>query len=254
MVAEPKNPMDPEPQSPTALALNLSGRLRALGSLTRAKGAQAYMKTTDPFFGVAAPMLRAMLRELRATYRPRDQALYLAQVEALWALPEREAKYAAIEWARTFQPFITLAALPLYERMIRSGRWWDSVDAIAAHLVGRLLLGHRNELKPVIEAWSQDPDLWIRRTALLAHLKHKGATDEVQLFEFCLRLAPEKDFFIRKAIGWALREYSKTAPHAVESFLENHRERWAGLTYREARKRLATQGLHPPASPARPRD
>ncbi len=223
---------------PSALATGLARRLRSAGDPGRVRGAQAYMKTADPFFGVGATTLRGVLREFYAGHAPADAAECRAQITALWALPEREAKYAAIEWARHFRAHVTLDALPLYERMIREGRWWDTVDAIATHLLGRLLLEHRREVKPLMETWIKDEDLWIRRAALLAHLKHKAATDEAQLFDHCLLLAPETDFFARKAIGWALREYSKTAPEAVSAFLEAHRREWSGLTYREARRWL----------------
>lgn len=229
-------------KSMPSLAAELTRRLLAAGNPARIQGAQAYMKTADPFFGVGAVALRGVLRDLYSSHAPRDAAHCRSQIAELWALPEREAKYAAIEWARRFKAHITLDALPLYERMIREGRWWDTVDAIAAHLLGRLLLERRREVKPTMERWIRDEDLWIRRAALLAHLKHKAATDEAQLFDHCLRLAPERDFFARKAIGWALREYGKTAPEAVNAFLETHRERWSGLTYREARKRLAPKG------------
>lgn len=221
-----------------SLAEDAARQLRAAGTPARARGAQAYMKTADPFFGVAAGPLRAVLKGLEGRYAPATQADYLAQVSALWAIPEREGKYAAVEWARRFTGFIRLEALPLYERMIREGRWWDTVDAIAAHLVGRLLRERRPELGPMVEVWSRDPDLWIRRTAVLAQLKHKGVTDEAQLFALCLRLAPEKEFFIRKAIGWALREYSKTAPARVAAFLADHGEALSGLSRREARRVL----------------
>lgn len=213
--------------------------LRAAGDLARVRGAQAYMKTRDPFFGVGAVPLRAALKPLYIAHRPGTQAEYLSQVAALWAIPEREGKYAAVEWARQFNPFITLDALPLYERMVRKGQWWDTVDAIAAHLVGRLLATQRDAMKPRMEAWNRDPDLWIRRTSLLAHLKHKASTDHAQLFAHCLRLAGEKEFFIRKAIGWALREYSKTAPDRVQAFLAAHPGTFSGLSVREAMKAMA---------------
>ncbi len=221
----------------------LTERLSALGNPDRAKGAQAYMKTSDPFFGVDAPTLRRELKALYAEFPPKDSKTYQAQILQLWSLPQREAKYAAVEWARHFKAFITLNALPLYERMVREGRWWDTVDAIAAHLIGKLLLDQRATMKPLLEGWIRDEDLWIRRTALLAHLKHKAATDEKQLFDHCLRMAPEKDFFARKAIGWALREYSKTRPERVVAFVETHRERFSGLTRREALKVVTRQGL-----------
>lgn len=221
-----------------SLASTLTARLRTLGTSARAQGAQAYMKTSDPFFGVDATTLRQELKPLYARFAPVDAPIYRRQILELWSVPQREAKYAAVEWARHFKRFITLDALPLYERMIREGRWWDTVDAIATHLVGALLLEQREIMAPVMEAWIEDEDLWIRRAALLAHLKHRAKTDEAQLFRHCLRLAPEKDFFARKAIGWVLREYSKTQPEAVRHFLDAHRSQCSGLTYREGRKIL----------------
>lgn len=220
------------------LAAELAHRLRTAADPARARGAQAYMKTSDPFFGVGAVPLRRILQDLAGRSAPASQSDYLAQVAALWTIPEREGRYAAVDWARRFRPFITVEALPHYERMIREGAWWDTVDAIAAHLVGRLLLEQRARLRPVMESWIQDPDPWIRRAALLAHLKHRGATDRVQLFAHCLRLAPEKGFFLRKAIGWSLREYSKTAPGDVRAFLETHPGTFSGLSVREALKVL----------------
>lgn len=220
------------------LAREAVARLRALGDPARARAMAAYMRTQDPFFGVGAVLLRGVLRDLARLHPPRSQAEYGAQCDALWTIREREGRYLAVEWARRFKPFITLDALPLYERMVREGAWWDTVDALAAHLVGPLLLDHRETMKPVIEAWTMDPCLWIRRAALLAHLKHRDRTDEDQLFSHCLRLAAEKDFFIRKAIGWSLREYGKTRPEAVRTFLETHRDAFSGLSLREGMKRL----------------
>ena len=112
------------------------------------------------------------------------------------------------------------------------------MDDVASNLVGRLLLENRDRIVPVMERWIDDGNMWIRRSALLAHLKHKGATDEATLFDHCLRRAHEPEFFIRKAIGWVLREYAKTAPDAVAGFVLDHREAWSGLTFREATKHL----------------
>jgi 3-methyladenine DNA glycosylase AlkD len=123
--------------------------------------------------------------------------------------------------------------------MIREGAWWDFVDEIAVNLVGAVLGNFPAKTRPIIERWIDDPDLWIRRTALLAHLKHKQATDAAKLFDHCLRRAHEREFFIRKAIGWALREYSKTEPRAVRAFLANNRQRLSKLSFDEGSKHLA---------------
>jgi 3-methyladenine DNA glycosylase AlkD len=223
---------------PAALARELARRLEAAGDPARIAGAQAYMKTPDPFFGVGAVAMRAVVKELARAHPPVDAAACRAQIAAFWALPQREARYAAVDWGRRFPALRTLEALPLFERMIREGAWWDTVDEIARFHVGALLLEHRAAMKPVLEAWVRDPCLWIRRSALLAHQKHRERTDEAQLFDHCLRLAPEKAFFIRKAIGWALREHGKARPKQVLDFVDAHRDRFSGLTVREALKRL----------------
>jgi 3-methyladenine DNA glycosylase AlkD len=220
------------------LATEAANRLSALANPKKAREMAAYMRTKDPFFGVGSVERRRLFLDLVKAHKPDSQEVYEAQVTALWAIPQREGRYLSLDWACRFKDFITLHALPLYERMIREGAWWDTVDVLAAHLVGYLLLHHRKTLKPVIETWVEDECLWIRRTAILAHLKHKQETDETQLFHHCLKLAPEKDFFIRKAIGWILREYSKTSPHTVRSFLEAHGASLSGLSQREASKWL----------------
>lgn len=122
--------------------------------------------------------------------------------------------------------------------MAVEGAWWDLVDDVAANLVGALLLGHRAAMRPVMEAWVDDDDMWRRRTAILSQLRHRDQTDAEMLFDFCRRRAHETEFFIRKAIGWALREYSKTDPGAVAAFLRRHGDELSGLSRREAAKHL----------------
>ncbi len=224
--------------TPLELAAELAQRLEAAGNPGRQRGAQAYMKTSDPFFGVDATTMRRLVKALAKVHPPKTQDEYLAQIQAFWSLPQREAHYAAVEWAKLFPAFQTLEALPLFERLIREGAWWDTVDEVARFLVGALLVRERLAMRPVMEEWIRDENLWIRRAALVAHQKHRERTDEAQLFSHCLRLAPEKDFFIRKAIGWALREHSKTRPEAVEAFIAAHRAELSGLSVREGLKRI----------------
>ena len=126
----------------------------------------------------------------------------------LWGLSHREEKYLAIRIARLYADFVTPRSLALYKRLIQAGAWWDFVDEIAIHLVGRVLYHHRPAVSPTLDAWITDQDMWLRRTALLSQIHHKGDTDEGRLFGYCLQTADETAFFIRKAIGWALRDYS----------------------------------------------
>ncbi|HYD61424.1 MAG TPA: DNA alkylation repair protein [Noviherbaspirillum sp.] len=220
------------------LARFVSDELQKRADPAKATQMATYMKTDMPFYGVQRPDREPMLRAMHAHFVPHSFTEYESGIASLWQLPHREEKYAAIEFAMRHRRHITPEALPLYERLVREGAWWDLVDPVAASLVGRLLLQHRDRVDTVMDAWIEDDDMWGRRAALLAHLKHKGQTDERRLFAQCLSLAGEKEFFIRKAIGWVLREYAKTAPEAVDAFLRAHSSVLSPLSVREASKHL----------------
>ncbi len=221
------------------LARYITTQLKLLADPAKAPAMAAYMKTAQPFFGVPTPARLAMLKQMGARFAPTDQKSYARGVLALWKLPHREEQYCAIAFARRYEQFITPASLPLYERMIREGAWWDFVDEIAANLIGAVYRNFRAQTRPIIERWIDDEHMWIRRTAILSHLRHKHETDAAQLFEHCTRRAHESEFFIRKAIGWALREYSKTDPRAVRAFLTKNRKCLSNLSYMEGSKHLA---------------
>lgn len=229
----------PREATKNEFARYVTTQLKRLADPAKAPAMAAYMKTAQPFFGVPTPIRAAILRQMGDRFAPPDQKSYARSVLALWKLPHREEQYCAISFARRYEQFITCASLPLYERMIREGAWWDFVDEIAVNLVGAVYGNFRAHTRPIIERWIDDEDIWIRRTALLSHLKHKKETDAAQLFKHCLRRADEPEFFIRKAIGWALREYSKTDPRAVRAFLTKHRKRLSNLSYTEGSKHLA---------------
>lgn len=202
----------------------------------------AYMKTDMPFYGVQKPQRQVIFRQCKKLFVPSSQEDYEAAVAAIWALPHREEKYIAIDYACAFRKWRQLGALPLYQQMIQEGAWWDFVDPIASHLIGGLLMEEREAMTALLKEWIEAEDMWLRRTAILAHLRHKHNTDAALLFAHCLHCADETAFFIRKAIGWALREYSKSHPRAVQDFLVEHKERWSGLSFREGAKWLKKQG------------
>ena len=212
--------------------------LKALEDPERAISMAAYMKTDMPFYGVSSPSRRPIARELKMLYPAGSAAEYRYNVLLLWALPHREEKYLAIDYALSFKKLITIDQVDLYRQMVVEGAWWDFVDVIASDLVGRVVLVDREGTRPTLEEWIDYQDMWLRRTALLAQLRHKGATDEAMLFDFCRRRAHEKEFFIRKAIGWALREYARGDPEAVRSFLSENESILSGLSRREAAKHL----------------
>ena len=215
--------------------------LRAAANPDDAEPMARYMKNLQPFLGIKMPMVKSICREaLRA--HPVETVADLEQViESLWAGPYREERYAAIRIAQ-FSPLgLQPGMLSRYEWMIASGQWWDLVDPIATFLVGELAARSEASKKKVFQYIASD-NMWLRRTALIFQLKYKGGTDWDRLQEMILGCAEEKAFFIRKAIGWALREYSKTDAEAVSAFVAENRERLSPLSQREALKWLRNRG------------
>lgn len=227
----------------TELCRFVTEGLGAVAVPADAASMQAYMKTTMPFFGVKKPLRVPINREVKERFAPNDRVEYEAAVRALWALPHREEKYTALFYARQFKRLITSESLGLYEQLIREGQWWDFVDEVAGGIISQVYLHERSTLRPIMKAWIDDGDMWIRRSALLSHLKHRTDTDEVQLFDFCRRRMHEKEFFIKKAIGWVLREYAKPRPEAVRAFLLAEKDNLSGLSFREAARPLVQAGL-----------
>ena len=220
------------------------GELRRAADPSRAPAMAAYMKTSQPFYGVAAPQVHVIAKVACQRFLPANPTQYRRNVLALWRQPHREARYAAIEYAAQ-REFQTPESMPLYERMIREGAWWDLVDNIASTLVGLAYLDHRAAIRPMLDRWIEDPDLWIRRAAILAQLRHKRETDSAQLFRYCLKCSAEREFFIRKAIGWALRAYSYSEPTKVKAFLLKNRHTLSPFSLREGAKQLIRVGRLP---------
>lgn len=216
----------------------VAGELAKRADPEKAAPMAAYLKTEMPFYGVQKRGRTEVMRELKSRFPIADAATYRSAVESLWNRPHREEKYMAIALARQHSAFVTLENLDLYQRMIEEGAWWDLVDDIAINCVGIVYLKERKRTEATIEAWVDDEVMWLRRTSLISPIKHKTATDYEMLFDHCVRRSGEKEFFIRKAIGWTLREYAKTEPDRVASFLLQHRDLWSGLSFREASKHL----------------
>lgn len=216
----------------------LAEELARIGDPVRASGMAGYLKTDMPFYGVPNPERKKVYREMRRRFPIGSRAEYVGAVLALWERPHREEKYCAIGVAGDHPEYITIGSLPLYRRLIVEGAWWDFVDDIAIRLVGKVLLDDRERMHPKLDRWIDDPNMWIRRSAILSQIKHKNRTNRDQLFGYCLKRVDEKEFFIRKAIGWALREYAKTEPDAVRRFALDHRDQLSGLSFREATKHI----------------
>jgi 3-methyladenine DNA glycosylase AlkD len=198
----------------------------------------AYMKTDMPLYGVQKAGRTPILRRLKRDYPPENISEYHEVTVALWEQPHREEKYLALGYAGTFDEFISSGSMALFERFITEGAWWDFVDETAARLVGRVLLKERSRTEATIRSWIDADDMWLRRTSIICQLKHKGDTDTVLLDDACTANLADTEFFIRKAIGWSLREHAKTDPDWVRRYVETNRVSLSGLSYREATKHL----------------
>ncbi|MET8829395.1 DNA alkylation repair protein [Streptomyces sp. NPDC004610] len=225
----------------SALADTLLERLTAVYPAAadpgRAVAMRAYMKDIAPFLGLTTPVRRALSRTVLAgTPRP-GEADCTAVALRCWALPEREYQYFAVDYLRRHTARCSSAFLPVARRLITTGSWWDTVDLLAVHVVGALVAADPR-LSAEMDRWIADDDLWVARTALLHQLRYRERTDTERLFGYCLRRSGHPDFFVRKAIGWALREYAKTDPDAVRDFLARERDRFAPLSVREALKNI----------------
>ena len=212
--------------------------LEAAAIPAKAEPMAAYMKHKGVFLGVQKPDRVPVIRMLRREFRPANRGEWRAGVAALWAQPYREERYMALEYGGLFPEFHSAEEAPLYERLAREGAWWDLVDLVMGLLASPTMLTDRAQMRWHTDRWIDDPDMWVRRLALLSQIRHKDRTDGAQLFDYCLRRADENEFFIRKAIGWALRDYSWTSPDAVRDFLRRNEGRFSALTVREASKRL----------------
>jgi 3-methyladenine DNA glycosylase AlkD len=204
----------------------------------KASGMQSYMKTDMPFYGVQKAGRTQITRGLVKDFVPDDAVAYRDLVLALWNQPSREEKYMALSVARHFNEFVAPDEFPLYRRLIVEGAWWDFVDEVATKLIRSLVLGYPDESWPVVDPWIDDDDMWLRRTAIICQVGLKENTDPDRLFRFCQMRMDEREFFIRKAIGWSLREYAKTDREAVAGFAMKHRDELSGLSFREATKHI----------------
>ncbi|NGO45485.1 DNA alkylation repair protein [Streptomyces ureilyticus] len=203
----------------------------------RAESLRAYMKDIAPFLGLTTPDRRALSRTVLAgTPRP-DEADCTAVALRCWRLPQREYHYFAVDYLRRHVTRLSSGFLPVARHLVSTVPWWDTVDLLACHVVGGLVTADP-KLRADMDAWIEDDDLWVARTALLHQLRYKDATDTERLFAYCARQSGHPDFFIRKAIGWCLREYAKTDPAAVRAFVAREKGRLSPLSVREALRNI----------------
>ena len=211
----------------------IRSELAARADPAKAPDMQAYMKSEMPFLGVQKAGRTEIARIVFASFPLAGFEEWRDTVLRLWReATYREERYLAIALARDrrYREHRTMAALPLYEELIVTGAWWDFVDEVAIRLVGEL------DLSAFLREWARDEDMWKRRTAIIAQVARKRETDAELLFDCIEPNRADREFFIRKAIGWALREYSKVDPDGVERYCATHE--LSPLSRREALRNL----------------
>nr|WP_309099523.1 DNA alkylation repair protein [Fredinandcohnia onubensis] len=180
---------------------------------------QKYMKNHFPFLGIKTPLRRQLTRDFYKETGILKQDLNLELVTQLWMKDEREYQYTAQDYLVKSIKKINSSHLPFIEDLITTKSWWDTVDVLSPHLVGNIAKVTPNTIKEKIEGWAFGEHLWLKRSSILFQLKYKEETNETILYKYIKANANSKEFFIQKAIGWALREYSKTNPNSVRQFI-----------------------------------
>ena len=218
--------------------------LREAADPVRAPQQQAYMKSEMPYLGVTVPHCRKIAAGVFRRHPPPDAGAWERSILDLWRnAGYREERYAAVELLNMDRcsSWLTPSRVPMIEEMVVTGAWWDYVDAIAGRAVGAMLAAHPRPVKALLRDWARDDDMWKRRTAILAQLRARRATDTKLLADVIGPSIGEPEFFLRKGIGWALREYSKTDPEWVVEYVDRH-PALAALSRREALKHLRRTG------------
>jgi 3-methyladenine DNA glycosylase AlkD len=227
----------------TMLLRKLRKALRAAADPDKAAGMQAYMKSAMPYLGVQTPLLRGVCRTVFADLEFATAASWQEHVLGLWRNARfREERYAALHLAgdKRALAFQTLAAMKMYEELIVTGAWWDFVDDIASHRVGPMLAKYPASMQRRMLLWSRCDNLWKRRTAILCQLGFKGETDLKLLYACIEPSLGSREFFLQKAIGWALRQYAWTDPREAQRYVRENRSRLSALSCREALKNVGS--------------
>ncbi len=201
----------------------------------QAAGMSAYMRDQFPFLGIPTPLRKKLCREYFKAAK-KSGTVDWAFVKACWDNPYREFQYAAIDYLALMQKFLTPGDVPRIKELALSKPWWDTIDGLDK-IMGNIALSYP-EINEVLIAWSTDESLWLRRIAIDHQLQRKDHTNTELLEKILVNNLGSSEFFINKAIGWSLRDYSKTEPAWVRQFIEAHKEKLAPLSIREASKYL----------------
>lgn len=201
----------------------------------RAAAQARYMRGQFQFAGITVPQLRAIYRRVTAGRPPPGEPELVALAIACWGRTEREYQHFAVMDLERQVRRLTPEFVPTLEALVTAKSWWDTVDGLATNVAGGLVRAHP-EVRSAMGGWIESENVWLVRVAILHQERWKSNTDSAVLFDYCLRRAGDREFFIRKAIGWALRSYAKVAPEVVAGFLAVHGHELSGLSRREAER------------------
>ena len=220
---------------PEAAARAVADSLGALGSPERAAGEKGYLKSDLEFFGATVPDIRRTVRAAVRSHPGLDREAVLAWAAALWREPVHERRMAAVELLTLAVRRLTADDLPAVEKLLRESGTWALVDGLACNVAGAIALRDPSSW-PLIDAWATDPVFWLRRSALLALLPgiRAGRPDLTRFARYAEPMLAEREFFIRKAIGWVLREISRRDPEWVAGWTARQVGEMSGVTFREA--------------------
>jgi 3-methyladenine DNA glycosylase AlkD len=208
---------------------------RLLATPERAVQGKRYLKSDPDFLGATVWQIRAVVKEIANEQRDLIHDVLVALVEELWATPVHERRMAAVMLLDRLSRLLTVDDLPLIERLVRASKSWALVDFLAGDVLGALVAREPGAVSWVMDRWATDADFWVRRASLLAELRPiRGGAPLDRFLRRAEPMLTEREFFIRKAIGWVLREAAKKRPAEVAAWLAPRTHRASGVTMREA--------------------
>ena len=221
-----------------SLILDLHKAFSLLEDKNSAAKMKNYLKGQFAFYGVKAADRKQITKEFLKIHPLNDIEQLKEFVKLAWEQDQREFQLLAIDILIKYKKNLQLEDASFVLSLIKSKSWWDTVDMIASHLIGQILLQNRTKFTLTIKAWVKDENMWVRRTAIISQLKHKAELDTTLLNYALTNNFGSKEFFINKAIGWILREHSKLDPNWVVTFIDNNKKSLSNLSIREGSKYL----------------
>ncbi|MBP9068450.1 MAG: DNA alkylation repair protein [Bacteroidia bacterium] len=221
---------------PAEFVKKVSDTLYKNANSQNAKAMKKYLLDQFEFIGLKKPQRAALCKPLFAEVKPFITEKWILETAALlWKKREREFHYVALDLFEKNKKLITPASFKTLKKMIVTNSWWDSVDGISSYAIAPLLLNYP-KMKKEMERFAKHKNMWLNRVAIIHQILYKEKTDTEFLYKVCERHMHREEFFIRKAIGWALRQHAKTNRKEVYAFVEKNKQKLSGLSYREALK------------------